>query len=141
VQIIVPAYNVKADQATRFEAQIAAIMHMHREQEIRKFKEDVPPPKVGRPRPTTAGGKLPDNNNRKTAITQGRENNSTDEIILKILKGREMGGHEVARMINLSTDTVRTALSRLLTRGQVSRRSSGLRVLWTTVGEQNDAGL
>jgi predicted transcriptional regulator len=57
------------------------------------------------------------------------------------LKGREMGGHEVARMINLSTDTVRTALSRLLTRGQVSRRSSGLRVLWTTVGEQNDAGL
>jgi predicted transcriptional regulator of viral defense system len=87
------------------------------------------------------GGKLPDNNPRKTAITQGRENNPTDEIILKVLKGRELGGHEVARMINLSTDTVRTALSRLLTRGQVSRRSNGYQILWTTVGEQNDAGL
>ena len=141
MKIIVPAYNVKADQATRFEAQIAAIMHMHREQEIRQFKDDLPPPKDGRPRPMFGGGKLPDNNPRKTAITQGRENNPTDEIILKVLKGRELGGHEVARMINLSTDTVRTALSRLLTRGQVSRRSNGYQILWTTVGEQNDAGL
>ena len=34
MQIIVPAYNVKADQATRYEAQIAAIMHMKRNEEI-----------------------------------------------------------------------------------------------------------
>ena len=138
MRIIIPAYNVKPDQATRFEAQIASVMHIKRAEEINRFKEDGLPPMEGRPRPLVGGGRLPDNNTRKTAITKGRENNPTDEIILKTLRGRELGGHEVARVINLSTDTVRTALSRLLTRGQVSRRSNGYQILWTATGDKTE---
>lgn len=38
MHIIVPAYNVKADQATRYEAQIAAIMLRHRAEELAMTK-------------------------------------------------------------------------------------------------------
>ena len=38
MHIIVPAYNVKADQATRYEAQIAAVMLRHRAEELAMTK-------------------------------------------------------------------------------------------------------
>ncbi len=38
MHIIVPAYNVKADQATRYEAQIAAVMIRHRAEELAMTK-------------------------------------------------------------------------------------------------------
>ena len=43
MHIIVPAYNVKADQATRYEAQIAAVMLRHRAEELAMTKTNRGP--------------------------------------------------------------------------------------------------
>jgi len=43
MHIIVPAYNVKPDQATRFEAQIAAVMLRHRAEELAMTKTNRGP--------------------------------------------------------------------------------------------------
>ena len=43
MHIIVPAYNVKADQATRYEAQIAAVMLRHRAEELAMTKKNRGP--------------------------------------------------------------------------------------------------
>jgi hypothetical protein len=69
MHIIVPAYNVKPDQATRFEAQIAAVMLRHRAEELAMTKTNrgprltaTPPSNskaAPRPGPTTQAHRRP----------------------------------------------------------------------------------
>lgn len=138
MKIIVPAYNVQPEQAARFEAQIAAIMHMKRDEEINRFRDDKLPPKEGRSLPLIGKARLPDNDTRKTAITQGRQNNSTDEIILKVLRRQSMPMSVVADTLNLSKDTVRHALSRMVARNMVTKELRGYVVWWHAVGNQEE---
>ena len=138
MKIIIPAYNVKADQATKFEAQIAAIMHMKRDEEINRFQENKAPPKEGRSMPPIGKARLPDNDTRKTAITQGRENNSTDEIILKMLRRQSMPMSIIADTLNLSKDTVRHALSRMVARRMVTKELRGYTIWWHAIGRQEE---
>ena len=138
MKIIVPVYNVQPEQAARFEAQIAAIMHMKRDEEINRFRDDKLPPKEGRSPPLIGKARLPDNETRKTAITQGRQNNSTDEIILKVLRRQSMPMSVVADTLNLSKDTVRHALSRMVARNMVTKELRGYVVWWHAVGNQEE---
>jgi hypothetical protein len=137
MKIIVPAYNVKPEQAARFEAQIAAIMHMKRDEEINRFCEDKLPPKAGRDVPIAGGARLPDNDNRKTPITRGRQNNPTDELVLKILRDRELSASEVADMLRMTTQAMRNVMDRLVSRGEIRRRTSGYGNLFTSVGRRD----
>lgn len=134
MKIIVPAYNVKPEQAARFEAQIAAIMHMKRDEEINRFCEDKLPPKVGRDAPIVGGAKLPDGEKKLVGSAKGRPNNSTDELVLKILRDRELSASEVADMLRMTTQAMRHVMDRLIGRGEVVRRTNGYVNLFTAVG-------
>ena len=134
MKIIVPAYNVKPEQAARFEAQIAAIMHMKRDEEINRFRDDKLPPKVGRDAPIVGGAKLPDGEKKVVGSAKGRPNNATDELVLKILRGRELSASEVADMLRMTTQAMRHVMDRLIGRGEVVRRMNGYVNLFTAVG-------
>ena len=129
MQIIVPAYNVKADQATRYETQIAAIMHMHRDKELNRFKNDK--------LPHAAAPKLPEGEKKLTGSARGRENNATDELVLRVLANREMSISEIADAVNFSRQLVRHVVDRLLSRKEIARRNTHDRVtLFYKIGEQ-----
>lgn len=138
MQIVVPAYNVKADQATRYEAQIAAIMHMHRDKEINRFREDKLPPKQGRDAPIVGGPKLPEAEADRTGSAKGRENNATDEIVLKVLKGRQMSISEIANMTGMSRQLVRHIIERLIARKEIVKKNTAFVTLFLAVGEISD---
>lgn len=134
MKIIVPAYNVKADQATRYEAQIAAIMHMKRDEEINRFCEDKLPPKVGRDAPIVGSAKLPDGEKKVVGCAKGRANNATDELVLKILRDRQLAANEIADMLRMTTQAMRHVLERLIGRGEVRKSNNGYVNLFTAVG-------
>ena len=137
MKIIVPAYNVKPEQAARFEAQIAKIMHMKRDEEVNRFCEDKLPPKVGRDAPIVGGAKLPEGKQKIVGSAKGRPNNVTDELVLKILRGRELSASEVADMLRMTTQAMRHVMDRLIARGEVRRRTNGYVNLFTAVGVQD----
>lgn len=123
MKIIVPAYNVKPEQATRYEAQIAAIMHMERERELGLLKKKDPASEAGRvPRHTKPV--------KHTDIAIPKPLNPTDNMVLRVLAGRELTATEIADWISVSTDTARQALSKLYTRKLVSRSMRGSLVIW-----------
>lgn len=88
--------------------------------------------------PPIGKARLPDNDTRKTAITQGRENNSTDEIILKMLRRQSMPMSIIADTLNLSKDTVRHALSRMVARRMVTKELRGYTIWWHAIGRQEE---
>ena len=134
MKIIVPAYNVKPEQAARFEAQIAAIMHMKRDEEINRFRDDKLPPKVGRDDPMVGSAKLPDGEKKVVGSAKGRPNNATDELVLKILHDRMLAASEIADMLRMTTQAMRHVLERLIGRGEVRKSNNGYVNLFTAVG-------
>jgi predicted transcriptional regulator len=137
MQIIIPAYNVKADQATRYEAQIAAIMHMHRDKEINWFKNDKLPHAAPKAGAHAAAPKLPEGEKKLTGSARGRENNATDELVLRVLANKEMSISEIADAVNFSRQLVRHVVDRLLSRKEIARRNTHDRVtLFYKIGEQ-----
>jgi len=138
MEIVVPAYNVKADQATRHEAQIAAIIHAHRNREINRFHEDKLPPKQGRDAPIVGGPKLPEAEADRTGSAKGRENNATDEIVLKVLKGRPMSIADIATTTSMSRQLVRHIIERLIARKEIVKKNTAFVTLFLAVGETSD---
>ena len=138
MEIVVPAYNVKADQATRYEAQIAKIIHNHRNKEINRFQEEKLPPKQGRDTPIVGGPKLPEAEADRTGSAKGRENNATDEIVLKVLKGRPMSIAEVANMTGMSRQLVRHIIERLIARKEIIKKDTAFVTLFLAVGKTSD---
>jgi len=138
VQIIVPAYNVKADQATRYEAQIASIMHMKRNEEINRFKDDKLPHAT--PQATTRANapKLPEAEVKKTGSAKGRENSKLDELIIKMLKNRELSASEIANIVGVKNDNMRHILARLLARGELIKRNTGYITLFKATGKSEE---
>ena len=106
MKIIVPAYNVKPDQAARFEVQIATIMHRERERELSLFKKtDQVPDAVKVPRHTRPP--------KRTDIATPKPLNPTDSVILRILGDKELTATEIADWLAVSSSVVRQSLSKL----------------------------
>lgn len=140
MKIIVPAYNVRADQATRYEAQIAAVIHRHRSEELEAIKEtlgprtsvqvrrhrekaesrmdrpwaSVEPPKVEEPAPDLIV-------KAEYARYQPGVTNPTDELILKVMASYPMGLAivDIAHKIAVSRQAAKGALDRLTRKGLV----------------------
>lgn len=125
MKIIVPAYNVKPEQATRFEAQIADIMHRYRRTEMGR---DKPEPEFRRYEPV----------NSKPSAAAGRKDTPTDLVILKLIKEQALTATELAKKLTMSRPAVVAALDRLLTRKRVVKRHKPNGTLWRAVGEQHD---
>lgn len=135
MDLIIPAYNIDPKVAAKYEGQIAKVMHKKREEEINRFRDSKLPPKAGRTAPLAGEGKLPDNDTRKTAITKGRANTPTDELILKLLSFEELAISQVADRLGISRQLARHAIERLRGRGSLARRYSGSLTVWRTAGE------
>jgi len=134
MKIIFPAYNVKPEQAARFEAQSAAIRHKKRDEEINRFREEKLPPKAGRDDPMVGSAKLPDGEKKVVGSAKGRANNSKDELVLKILHNRMLAASEIADMLRMTTQAMRHVLERLIGRGEVRKINNGYVNLFTAVG-------
>lgn len=132
MKIIVPAYNVKPEQAARFEAQIADIMHRMRNVE-KNGTADLPDDAPMRRAPRK----------RKEVVDTTRAINKpltpTDEMLIKLLKGRDLTATEIMNLTYLNRDTLRAALIRLAARGLLIKRVRGNHISWTSVGEQHGA--
>ena len=129
MKIIVPAYNVKPEQAARFEAQIADIMHRKRNVERNRtadLPDDSPMRKVERLRPESK----PSQSNRDKPLVP------TDMILLALLKGQKLTSTEIMRATGLNRDTLRAALLRLSSRGLLIKEVRGNHITWHTAGEQ-----
>lgn len=135
VSIIVPAYNINPALAKKFEEDIARVMHAKREEEINQFRDVKLPPKAGRYIPPLGEARIPDDN-RKTDLTKGRENNDTDHLILKLLRQREMTVAQVAHLIGLSRQVTRHLVTRLVARKELVRIKTYRNDVFRTVGEE-----
>lgn len=137
MQIVVPAYNVKADQATRYEAQIAAIMHMHRDKEINRFVSEKLP--EARPKAIARANvpKLPDGEKKVVGSARGRENNATDTLVLKALAEREMSIADISETVSISRQLVRHVVDRLLSRKEITRKNRNKKVTMFRLAEEN----
>ena len=134
MKIIVPAYNVKPDQAARFEVQIATIMHRERERELSLFKKtDQVPDAVKVPRHTRPP--------KRTDIATPKPLNPTDSVILRILGDKELTATEIADWLAVSSSVVRQSLSKLYTRDLVSRRRAGLLTVWRSCAGQTNGDI
>ena len=138
MQIVVPAYNVKADQATRYEAQIAAIMHMHRDKEINRFMNDRLPEANPMAIARASVPKLPDGEKKVVGSAKGRENNATDALVLKALAEREMSIADISETVGISRQLVRHVVDRLLSRKEITRRNRAKKVTMFRLAEDLD---
>jgi hypothetical protein len=134
MEVIFPAYSIRASQAAKYESQIAALIHKHREDEINLFREEKLPPKIGREVPLVGSAKLPDGEKKVVGSAKGRANNSTDELVLKILRDRQLAASEIADMLRMTTQAMRHVLERLIGRGEVRKSNNGYVNLFTAVG-------
>jgi len=132
MKIIVPAYNVQPEQAARFEAQIADIMHRMRNAErnvTADLPDDSPMRRAERIRPESK----PTQSNRDRPLTP------TDTLLISLLKGKDLTATEIMNLTYLNRDTLRAALIRLAARGLLIKRVRGNHISWTSVGEQHGA--
>ena len=132
MKIIVPAYNVKPEQAARFEAQIADLMHRNRNVE-RNRTADLPDDSPMRRAPKK----------RKESVDSTKAVNKpltpTDTMLINLLKGKDLTATEIMNLTYLNRDTLRAALIRLAARGLLIKRVRGNHISWTSVGEQHGA--
>ena len=130
MKIIVPAYNVKPEQAARFEAQIADLMHRNRNVE-RNRTADLPDDSPMRRAPKK----------RKESVDSTKAVNKpltpTDTMLINLLKGKDLTATEIMNLTYLNRDTLRAALIRLAARGLLIKRVRGNHISWTSVGERH----
>ena len=132
MEVIFPAYNIKAEQATRYEAQIAAIMHRNRNAES-NVKVDLPDDSPMRRQENSKRLKgLP-------PIQKEKPLTPTDEIIMRLLKGKKLTSREIMKATALQRDTLRAALLRLGGRGLLIKEARGNHITWHTAGGQTHA--
>ena len=138
--ILIPAYNLNAKLATKYEAHIAAAIHRHRSAELEAIKEtigprtsvqvrqrrekaesrmdrpwaSVEPPKVEEPAPDLIV-------KAAYARYQPGATNPTDELILKVMAAYPMGLAivDIAHKIAVSRQAAKGALDRLTRKGLV----------------------
>jgi len=130
MKIIFPAYNVKPEQATKYEAEIAAIMHRHRNIErngIADLPDDAPMRRAPRKRAESVDS---------TKVVN-RPLTPTDTTLIRLLKNKELTATEIMNLTYLNRDTLRAALVRLASRGLLVKRVRGNHISWTSVGEQH----
>jgi len=132
MQIIVPAYNIDPKLASRFEDRVARIMHQRRQEEINRFREVKLPPKKGRDPVLVGEARLPDR--KLTGSAKGRENSATDELILKLLREREMSIPDLSGLMGMSRQAIRHAVERLVGRKQLRRRHTPTITVFSVVG-------
>jgi len=128
--ILIPAYNLNAKLATKYEAQIAAVMHRQRNIELNRtadLPDDAPMRSTPRKRREAAD----------PAKALNKPLTPTDEVLLKLLKGNKLTATEIMRAMLIGRDTLRTVLLRLASRGMVVKEVRGNHITWHTVGDQS----
>ena len=145
--ILIPAYNLNAKLATKYEAQIAAAIHRHRSAELEAIKETMgprtsvqvrrhrekaessprtPSARMARPwasvEPSKVEEPVPDLIVKaEYARYQPGVTNPTDELILKVMASYPMGlaTVDIAHKIAVSRQAAKAALDRLTRKGLV----------------------
>lgn len=145
--ILIPAYNLNAKLATKYEAQIVAAIHRHRSAELEAIKETVSPrtsvqarrtsvttdaaprtpsARMSRPwasvEPPKVEEPAPDLIVKAAyARYQPGATNPTDELILKVMAAYPMGLAivDIAHKIAVSRQAAKGALDRLTRKGLV----------------------
>lgn len=131
--MIIPAYNLDPRMATKFEAQIAKVMHRRRDEEIAKLRLKDKSSEASRP-------PMHNKTKKPSLFTQPRPNNEMDEEVLRLLKHQWLSVAMIASKIGRTPQAVRHMIDRLYARKQLRRMEGATVTLYCAVGEESQDG-
>lgn len=132
MNIVLPAYNIDPKLATRFEDQVARVMHRNRWDEINRLRE----------KDKTAESARPPMHNKPakpSQFTQPRPNNEMDYEVLHLLRHQWLSVAMIAQKIGRTPQAARHMVARLYALKLLHRRD-GMVTMYCAVGEDSQNG-